>query len=101
MASNLDVVQVAQIFDSIDVNDSGEIDYTEFLGATLSSCGSKMLSRSVRSAFKMLDQDGDGYITQKDLRAALKGQLSEDTLTKALLCGDSPGRVSYTAFKSV
>jgi len=101
MASNLDVVQVAHIFDSIDVNESGEIDYTEFLGATVSSCGSRMLGKSVRGAFKMLDNDGDGYITQNDLRAALKGQLSDEALGKTLKCGDSCGRVSYSAFKSV
>jgi len=101
LASELEAEQVAQIFCAIDVNDSGEIDYTEFLGATVSSCGSRILRRSVRGAFNMLDQDADGYITQKDLRAALKGQLSEEALMKTLQCGDSEGRVSYSAFESV
>jgi len=101
MASGLEADQVAQIFDAIDVNDSGEIDYTEFLGATVSSCGSRLLHQSVKGAFRMLDQDGDGYITQQDLRAALKGQLSEDALAKTVQCGDEQGRVSYTSFKSI
>lgn len=91
--------EIEQLFDAIDVNGSGEIDYHEFLGATVSRCGSPMLRKSVRGAFKMLDGDKDGYITRHDLRRTLAGQLSEETLERTMACGDELGRVSYSAFE--
>jgi calcium-dependent protein kinase len=49
-----------------DVNNSGEIDYTEFIAATLDH---KILSneKNLKAAFDMFDQDGSGSIDKSEI----------------------------------
>eukprot|EP00967_Tisochrysis_lutea_P131443 scaffold228505_cov33-Tisochrysis_lutea.AAC.3 len=50
------------LFRTIDINESGELDYTEFLGAGLSS--RHVTKPSMKAAFAILDRNGDGFITK-------------------------------------
>ena len=53
------------MFHDMDIDHSGEVDYSEFLSATLSA--QKHSNASVMAAFNTLDADRDGYITKSDL----------------------------------
>jgi Ca2+-binding EF-hand superfamily protein len=50
------------LFRNIDINESGEIDYTEFLGAGLQA--RHVTKPSMTAAFAILDRNGDGFITK-------------------------------------
>jgi calcium-dependent protein kinase len=58
------------MFDAVDTDQSGYIDYTEFIVA---SANEKALLSNERlaAAFKMFDKDGSGSITPSEIKAVL------------------------------
>ena len=56
-----------------DTDGSGEIDYTEFLAATMDP---KIFMREdyLKTAFKMFDKDGSGYIDAHEIAVFLKSK---------------------------
>mmetsp|Transcript_19273 Transcript_19273/g.48217 ORF Transcript_19273/g.48217 Transcript_19273/m.48217 type:complete len:473 (+) Transcript_19273:418-1836(+) len=63
----------SDIFGSIDTDGSGVINYTEFIAATMDT---NQLHREdlLWSAFRVFDRDGDGKITQEELKTVLGGE---------------------------
>merc|ERR1712100_341817 len=56
----------------LDTDDSGNIDYTEFIAATMTT--RQYLKKEVMwAAFGTFDKDGDGTITKAELAQMLKG----------------------------
>lgn len=82
----------------MDVSHNGEVDYTEFLAATVSTQSNLVARGSIKAAFAALDRDGDGYITKSDLHHALEG-IEEASLEKYMHGADDKGRVTYAKFK--
>merc|ERR1712118_599268 len=64
------------ILSAIDDNDSGVIDYTEFLAASLAKRDYNEES-VCWSAFRVFDTDGDMRISQQELATALNANKSE------------------------
>ena len=95
--------RVEQLFNQMDVQHKGEIDYTEFLAATVASSANfaENGQSSILAAFNMLDADHDGYIDKKDLTRAFDGEISEAEETQILKHCDASGRVNFDAFKRV
>ena len=83
----------------MDIDHSGEVDYSEFLSATLSA--QKHSNASIMAAFTTLDSDRDGFITKQDLITALDGQMSVESIEKMLQHADASGRVDFQVFKRV
>ena len=77
-----------------------QVDYTEFLAATLSFNG-PIAKGSIRQAFGILDADDDGYITRADLSRAFEGGLAERSLGRYLQGADEEGRVRSRRSSSV
>lgn len=78
-------LHVDRIFDEIDKDHSGYIDYTEFLRATIDT---KMLmnQKNLKHAFDMFDKDGNGLITAEELRQLFEnGDSLEDTIWEDML----------------
>ena len=64
--------EVADIMTQVDTNNSGFIDYTEFLTASLSK--SRHLSQeNLETTFSLFDKDGSGKISAEELRGMLEG----------------------------
>merc|ERR1712183_1030665 len=59
-----------QIVDDVDADDCGIIDYTEFLAATLDQ-SLYMQEDVVWSAFRLFDRNGDGKISQDEIKYVL------------------------------
>lgn len=81
--------EVLENMRSADTDNSGEIDYTEFLAATMDT---KMYMNEgyLKAAFDMFDQDGSGKIDNEEVLELLNGDLlhnlvSNDAIKKAML----------------
>jgi len=96
----IDSARCEEIFETLDSTHSGEIDYTEFLAATVSS-QRLVKSHSVQAAFSVLDADGDGYVTRGDLEEAFCGAIAERSLGRFMHGADANGRISYEAFQQM
>merc|ERR1712228_333207 len=90
------------LFNAIDVNGSGEIEYMEFLGATTSLTKSSSSKPTLRSAFSALDRDHNGCITKDELRAVFSDKYTEDDLDQMISsAGGESGKISFQQFKSM
>lgn len=69
--------EVTNIMRQVDVNNSGFIDYTEFIVATAQR--DKMLNKmNLDAAFKVFDTDGSGKISAQELKDMLGGDLASN-----------------------
>mmetsp|Transcript_34398 Transcript_34398/g.25474 ORF Transcript_34398/g.25474 Transcript_34398/m.25474 type:complete len:143 (+) Transcript_34398:1292-1720(+) len=59
----------------MDINQDGEIDYIEFMTASINR-GQVLSSEKLLAAFKHIDKDGSGWISQEELQAALANDSS-------------------------
>lgn len=68
--------EMKQLMKKLDVDNSGELEWTEFLAATLTP---DLYSQEdvCRGAFQMLDVDNDGLLTIKDLETLLGGSVPD------------------------
>lgn len=68
--------EVDVMFDAVDTDQSGYIDYTEFVVASANE-KALMTSERLSLAFKMFDKDGSGMITPSEIRQVLSASESK------------------------
>jgi len=93
--------EVDEMFDKVDADGSGEIEYSEFVVATMNE--KNLLSNNkLQSAFKMFDKDGGGSISIDEIKQVLSfGQnLDEDVIKKIIdqVDADGDGEISFDEF---
>jgi len=100
-----DAQQLERIFDSLDVDGSKEVDYTEFLAVVMHRVLESHREHLCWEAFRSLDKDGDGQIDAAELAETLGGSEDDigvhmkealELLSHADVDGD--GKVSYEEF---
>jgi calcium-dependent protein kinase len=93
--------EIESWFQKIDADDSGSIDYTEFLAATLERKFDEQEER-VADAFRVFDKEDKGYITPDNLRSIL-GTECTDYVDQLIREADAnkDGQISYEEFKAV
>jgi len=62
---------IEEIMKNLDTDKSGEIDYTEFIAATMEA-NLYLKEERLAAAFRMFDKDGDGKITAEELMEVLE-----------------------------
>lgn len=104
MSSTSAEKEVAEIMAQVDTNNSGFIDYTEFLTASLSK--SKHLSQdNLETTFSLFDKDGSGKISAEELRGMIEGsavsgdQRWKDMIREVDRNGD--GEIDLKEFKAL
>ncbi|CAL1142820.1 unnamed protein product [Cladocopium goreaui] len=92
------------IMEDVDADGSGVIDYTEFLAATLDR--RQYIQEDVCwSAFRVFDRNGDGKISQDELKMVLHNSEVEDTLGNGMILdllkevdGNGDGVIDFQEF---
>jgi len=77
--------EVDEMFSKVDVDDSGAIDYSEFVVASMNE--KNLLSNNkLQSAFKMFDKDGGGSISTDEIKQVLSfGQNLEESVVNDII----------------
>lgn len=70
-----------EILKAADTDNSGSIDYTEFIAATLDA-QTYMRDDYLRTAFDMFDKDGSGKIDKDEIRGLLAGEDLTNIISK-------------------
>jgi len=96
--------EVDELFAKVDTDGSGEIEYSEFVVATLNE--KNLLSNNkLQTAFKMFDKDGGGSISIDEIKEVLSfGQhLDEDVIQQIIKQVDEngDGEISYEEFSQM
>lgn len=95
--------EVQAMFDSVDTDKSGFIDYSEFVVAAMNQ-DQLTSSEKLQAAFKMFDKDGSGIISGDEIREVLafggSNQLSKDAVDAIIKQVDEngDGEISYEEF---
>ena len=97
---NFNRKEIDDIFNSIDVNNSKRIEYTEFISAMLEESSYCKEERLIE-IFRLLDKDGSGKISKSEIKTALnKENVNEQDLQNFIkkfdLNGD--GEIDYYEF---
>merc|ERR1712216_263483 len=94
---------VKSVFESVDTDGSGLIDYSEFCAAAIKD-GAVRCDKAISAAFRVFDIDGDGQISKAELGDVLMSQ-SEDLgeIDKLLDPWDSDGdgQLSFEEFRAM
>jgi len=110
---NLSSSEVKAIFTLADVNQDGEVNYTEFVSALypIAADGIAKMRNAlkdigcVRQAFKKFDADGDGEISLQELKAGAGsvGKFSDGELSAIFSIGDidNDGKISFPEFARI
>jgi len=70
--------EVEKMFKSVDSDNSGFIDYTEFVVAAINE-QEMTTNEFLQAAFKMFDKDGNGFITPDEVKQVMNEQDSQFT----------------------
>jgi len=102
MHPEIPINKVESMFRSMDVNGNGEVDYLEFLSATISTQKNGQEKLTAMAAFSILDRDGDGFINRDDILQALDGHCTEDEVDDMLIAhGTGDGKMDVQGFKQL
>jgi calcium-dependent protein kinase len=95
--------KVKSVFESVDTDGSGVIDYSEFCAAALKD-GAARCDEAIQAAFRVFDIDGDGQISKEELGNVLMYQregLSELDNLLDPWDADGDGQLSFEEFRAM
>ena len=96
--------EVERIFAKVDIDGSGQIDYSEWVVATIDK--EKLLTQEkLQAAFNLFDKDGGGSINATEVKDVLcSGQnLDDDVWDKVIneVDNDGNGEIDFEEFKEM
>jgi len=95
--------KIKSVFDSVDTDGSGAIDYSEFCAAALKS-GQLRCDRAILAAFRVFDADGNGQISKAELGEVMMSQCADTAELDRLLDpwdADGDGQLSLDEFTAM
>ncbi|XP_028784881.1 calcium-dependent protein kinase 1-like isoform X2 [Neltuma alba] len=98
--ANIDESEIHNLMQAVNVDNSGTIDYAEFIAATLNLNKAEKEDNLV-AAFRYFDKDGSGYITQDELQQVCEEIGLENVRWEEIMREadqDNDGRIDYNEF---
>mmetsp|Transcript_917 Transcript_917/g.931 ORF Transcript_917/g.931 Transcript_917/m.931 type:complete len:150 (-) Transcript_917:78-527(-) len=97
--------EVKHILGQIDANNSGSVDYSEFMMATL-NLKTLLTTEKLKAAFDMFDQDKSGSITIDEIMAVLGGNKRPEEIEEWKqiirdIDADGNGEISFDEFSNM
>jgi calcium-dependent protein kinase len=96
--------QIEEMFSRVDIDNSGFIDYSEFVVATMSE-KNLFSEKKLKAAFKMFDADDSGYISRDEVKQSFMKitKISEEELEEIVSQVDEngDGEISFEEFKEI
>lgn len=96
--------QVNDMFNSVDIDNSGYIDYSEFIVATMNE-KNLFSEKKLKAAFKMFDKDDSGFISKDEVKESLQKiqKLTESDIDLVISQVDEngDGEISFEEFKII
>merc|ERR1719342_1309721 len=96
------------IFAAADINQDGEIAYTEFVSLMIPTAGNALQkfrksfgnASNAKAAFSRFDSDGDAEVTFNELKSGMGGNFSDNEIKSVFALGDTDqdGSISYLEF---
>ena len=81
---NINTQEIQDIFNSIDINNSKKIEYTEFISSMLEE-SAYCKEEKLMNIFRLLDKDGSGKISKNELKKALNNENISDQDLKTFI----------------
>ncbi|XP_033736461.1 neo-calmodulin-like isoform X1 [Pecten maximus] len=97
-------IEMQEMIDEIDSEDTGSVDFESFLDVVMSrDIDDEDHERALREAFKMFDRDGNGYIDAEELRLCMMNlgeKLTQEEVEEMIreVDVDFDGRMNYEEF---
>lgn len=101
---NLARDDVERMFDAVDTDHSGYIDYSEFVVASMNE-KNLLTNEKLQAAFKMFDKDGSGMISASEIKEVLGfgKAMSEEAVNEVMKQVDEngDGEISFEEFSAM
>ena len=95
--------EVDRIFDEVDVDGNGCIDFSEFVTVTVDK--KKLLTKNrLKTAFGLFDNDGDGSIDINEFKKIFQQVKADDKVWQSLIQQvdeNSDGEINFEEFKEM
>ena len=106
MKNKFDIIiplkEMEQIIKQVDLDYDGKVQFSEFLIAT---CNKRILFRehNLRECFKYMDANGDGVVTESDLKEFLGGEVTDSYVSDMMFAVDKnyDGQMEYDEFSNM
>lgn len=99
--NKLDDTEIEKMFNSVDIDGSGFIDYSEFVVAAMNE-KNLVSNEKLEQAFKMFDKDGSGSISPEEIKEILGfgKSISEEAVNEVIRQVDAngDGEISFEEF---
>lgn len=92
--------EIEKIFSSIDTNNSKKLEYSEFIAASMEQ-KTYLRAEKLLDLFQMIDSDGSGKISKKEVKKALKDEKMEEELLNKIIDEfdlNQDGEIDFTEF---
>ena len=102
-SSHLSEEELRKVFNSLDVDKNGKIDYTEFIAATIEEANYNKHERLLE-AFQNFDKDGSGQISKSELLETLKAEKCQEKEVEKFIKAvdkDGNGKISIEEFMAL
>ena len=101
---NMEKSEIEKMFDSVDIDKSGFIDYSEFVIASMNE-KNLLTNEKLQAAFKMFDKDSSGFISSEEIKEILGfgKTLSEEAVNDIIKQVDEngDGQISFEEFSTM
>ena len=106
LGSNPTEVELQDMINEVDVDNSGTIDFSEFLAMIATKLKEVDSEEKVLETFRVFDVDGNGFISAAELRHVMVNlgeRLTDDEVDEMIKVADDDkdGKISYQEFVAV